>query len=72
MGQREGVEATDLREAITGADGGRDVAAGRVDELCEATGCRDFESAFVRLAFCDAVPAAGAPGEGRDAGGGQR
>ena len=29
MGQREGVEATDLREAITGADGGRDVAGER-------------------------------------------
>lgn len=41
---------------------GRTVAEGTVDELCARTGERDFEEAFVKLAFGDGV---GTPGAGR-------
>jgi sodium transport system ATP-binding protein len=40
---------------------GRSVAHGSVDALLARTGQRDFEEAFVQLAFADAPHAAGAP-----------
>jgi sodium transport system ATP-binding protein len=39
---------------------GRTVAEGTVDELCTRTGERDFEEAFVKLAFGDGTSRAGA------------
>lgn len=42
---------------------GRAVAEGGVPALCERTGCRDFEEAFVQLAFSAQERAGAAPGQ---------
>ena len=42
---------------------GRAVAEGGVPALCERTGCRDFEDAFVQLAFPAQERAGAAPGQ---------
>jgi sodium transport system ATP-binding protein len=54
-------EVERLCDDVVVMSGGRTVAHGRVDELLERTGSRDFEQAFVALAYDGATGAAGAP-----------
>jgi sodium transport system ATP-binding protein len=48
-------EVERLCDRVVVVAGGRTVATGTVAELCERTGERDFENAFVALAFADAA-----------------
>ncbi len=48
-------EVERLCDRVVVVAGGRTVAAGTVEELCERTGETDFEDAFVALAFADAA-----------------